>query len=290
MSCCSSLHQINFDLHGNNFLNNLNMKSCSHCDCPTWLSSGFSGLGTCIPPSIICCASLSLVDRTIWMACDEVTSNGRHPRFGVLWHNLKYNLLAYQNIPPVNTLAEKYLAQVLHWAVIYSYISRYHEVRNLVKISLWWIRTDSPKMVLTENLDISACSAESQWATLLHLRRRVDRLARLFWRCVYVHAGSYRFLNAPLADRYPVIPWYITAQWSTGAQRVFTDGKCWIGCTYVVQHGWQLFAYVTSRFCKDFVYVTRHVLQDFTLCTVFIRIVLNWVKEDNKQISICQQE
>ncbi len=30
--------------------------------------------------------------------------------------------------------------------------------------------------------------------------------ARLFWRCAYVHAGLYRFLNAPLADRCTVIP------------------------------------------------------------------------------------
>ena len=38
-----------------------------------------------------------------------------------------------------------------------------------------------------------------------------------FWRCVYVHVGLYCFLNVPLADRYPVIPWYITDQWSTDA-------------------------------------------------------------------------
>ncbi len=29
--------------------------------------------------------------------------------------------------------------------------------------------------------------------------------------CVYVHTRLYRFPNAPLADRYPVISWYITA-------------------------------------------------------------------------------
>ncbi len=38
-----------------------------------------------------------------------------------------------------------------------------------------------------------------------------------------------QILSAPLADRYHVIQWYITAQWSSGARS--TDGKCWIGCS-----------------------------------------------------------
>ncbi len=33
--------------------------------------------------------------------------------------------------------------------------------------------------------------------------------------------------NGPLTDVYPVIPWYITAQWSTGAQGTFPPMVHW---------------------------------------------------------------
>ncbi len=41
---------------------------------------------------------------------------------------------------------------------------------------------------------LSYYATETSWSTSLS------------WRCVYMHVGLYRFLNAPLGGRYPVIP------------------------------------------------------------------------------------
>ncbi len=65
------------------------------------------------------------------------------------------------------------------------------------------------------------CSTESQRATLLrHWDEHWNE--SLFWR---VHICACWVTLIP--QLYPVIPWYITAQWSTGAQRVFPPVVHW---------------------------------------------------------------
>ncbi len=106
---------------------------------------------------------------------------------------------------------------MLHWAV------RYNGNKGYIT---WLLKGALTEKLYTDAALTPVCyhttPLETSWSE------------RLVWRCVYMHAGLYRFLIAPLADRYPVIPtWYSPAQWSTGAQRNMLDGWS-ISCSVVI--------------------------------------------------------
>ena len=71
----------------------------------------------------------------------------------------------------------------------------------------------------------STYQARPLWeGQILPLLRHSDVLGvKVVLGYVNVHAGLYRFLNAPLADIYPMILWYITAQWSISASAPLRD-------------------------------------------------------------------
>ncbi len=120
-------------------------------------------------------------------------------------------------------------APVFHWAVIYHGITGYTSVngplaaviRMIQKLVKMWFRGIRTR-VLKKGLNGKAVC---WYSTESHSYYTTE--TSLFWRCVFVHVGLYRFLNTPLVGRCPVIPWYITAHWSTGAQGTFPPMVHW---------------------------------------------------------------
>ncbi len=116
------------------------------------------------------------------------------------------------------TVSQDTRPSMAHWRLWYAWY------RSQLKCDFRGIRTRIPKRALTEKPYINAAQRAS---VLSYYATETSWSTSLSWRCVYLHVGLYRFLNAPLVGRYPVIPWYITAQWSSGAQSTFPPVVHW---------------------------------------------------------------
>ncbi len=121
---------------------------------------------------------------------------------------------------------------VLYWAVVYHGITRYTSANGPLAAVIFMIQ----KLVLErfEPVLLKKALTEKPYTDAAHRASVLSYYATetswstsLFSRCVYSHVGLYRFLNTPLVSRYPVIPWYITAQWSTGDQGTFPPMVHW---------------------------------------------------------------